>query len=80
MRHKDFDIQVIIDSLGGTCRTIQETIDICYPGMDESEMKYTELLMIDNQIFLCDSCGFWCMGVPDFDSGPDENICEDCYS
>lgn len=75
MRPKNFNIHDVIDALCGTCSTIDEHLP--------DEMEWTELTnddhnAIDNEIFLCDTCGWWCELSERSDAGADGEVCEDC--
>ena len=57
MRGEDFNINTLISDLQGTCETISHFLS---EEMEESELTQDELEQIDNEIFLCDLCGWWC--------------------
>lgn len=78
MRPEDFDIHKIIDSLQGTCNTIQSAIDDYYPGMDENDLTSSDHDAIDNTIFLCATCGWWCETGEANESEGGEDVCNDC--
>lgn len=60
MRPSDFNIQQIIEDLQGTCDTLQDAISYRYPDMDEMELTEEDHNQIENQIFLCTECNWWC--------------------
>lgn len=72
MRPQDFDIQMLIDDLRGTCTEIQDNLP---EGMDEMELTSEDHDCIDDQIFLCDTCGWWCESCDEKEDGN----CTDCY-
>lgn len=76
MRAADFNIQTIIDNLQGTCgNSIQSALDFYYPDMVEDDLTADDHYQLDSQIFVCNTCGWWCeRGL-----GEDEDDnCEDC--
>lgn len=80
MRPDDFDIHLVIESLQGTCGTIQGAIEDHYPDMTELDLTSEDHDMIDNEIFECDTCNWWCeiseMCSQTDDCGGDH--CENC--
>ena len=66
MRAPDFNIDLLIQNLQGTCNTLDEVVSDLYPGMDETDLTEDDHSIIDNEIFLCDTCNWWC------------EICESC--
>lgn len=79
MRPTDFDIQPIVDSLLGTCNTLQSALDDHYPGMDEYDMTSSDHDALDNQIFLCSTCNWWCEIHEAHETEGGENECDDCH-
>lgn len=75
MKLPNFDIQTVIDFLQGSTETIDSAIEILYPGMDREDLDQKDLETIDDQIFVCETCGWWCEISERAD---DEEICEDC--
>lgn len=71
MRPADFDVQELIDSLQGTCQSI---VDFLPEGMDDNDLTSEDHDEIDNQIFLCNQCGWWCESCEQNDNGS----CNDC--
>lgn len=81
MRPDNFDVQVVIDCLQGTCGdSIQSALDFYYPEMQEDDLTGVDHQDIDNQIFLCEQCGWWCEtseAHENTDGGGD--LCDDCF-
>lgn len=87
MRADNFDIEDIVQHLQGTCtNTIESSFgengilndDFTpkYPNMTEDDLTQEDYNYIDNFIFLCESCVWWCET-----SEADEEIestCQDC--
>ena len=57
MRTVDFNIHTLIEDLQGTCHSINDHLP---DGMDEDDLTMDELDHIDQEIFLCAECGWWC--------------------
>ncbi len=70
------DIQGLIESLQGTCmKTIDEEKVHFGWGKDE-ELTSEELGEIDNELFECECCGWWCERSEESDV---MNVCKNCY-
>lgn len=79
MRPDNFDVNKIIETCSGSCmETIQSAIEFHYPEMDEDDLTEDDINHIDNEIFNCSTCGWWCE-ISD-ESGTQENelVCNDC--
>lgn len=81
MRPENFDVNQIIDTCQGTCtETIQSALDFYYPGMSEDDLTDDDWAEINDCIFHCPECNWWCeisqMSVNT--NGLGEDICEDC--
>ena len=83
MRPKNFDINKVIESVQGTCDTLESHLP---DGMEENDLTPEDYIKIDNEIFLCSECGWWCeicqAASEEAKEANDrtlcENICEDC--
>lgn len=71
MRPKHFDINTIIDSLRGSCQTLDESLPDEMEFIDLTKEDFDQL---DGEIFLCEDCGWWC---EEYENTGD-NICDDC--
>jgi len=79
MRPQDFDINVIAETLQGTCDTLQGAIEECYPGMSEEDMMADDHSALDQLIFLCTECGWWYEISENAETDDDsEMVCESC--
>ena len=58
----------LINSLRGTCKSI-------YDLHDETDLSLEEFQMIDEEIFNCDCCGWWCEIS---EMGNEQGVCDDC--
>jgi len=92
MRTQNFDIQDVIDYLQGTCGNnidfalgkdgiLNEDFTPKYPDMTINDLTVDDYNAIDNQIFLCENCGWWC-GTDEANEHPQGlgDICDDCLS
>lgn len=60
MRAKKFDPHLIAETLQGTCDTLSGVIEQEYPDMTEDDLTQADHNALDNEVFLCDICGWWC--------------------
>jgi len=80
MRATDFDLDKIVEQCRGTCmETIDDAIREHYPDMSEDDLTEADLAQIDNEIFTCNECGWWCeSSEAQLDEQASDIICEDC--
>lgn len=71
----DADVQNIIDYLQGTCDSLQVACSAY--GYDEDDLTMEQLEELDNQIFRCASCEWWCDQGQSRDVDG-ENYCDSC--
>ena len=72
---EDFNIDLLISSLQGTCQSLDETIKQVYgEEYGEDIMSEEDRSTLDNEIFKCETCDWWCE-IGDQDS---EGNCLDC--
>ncbi|MGV8961910.1 MAG: hypothetical protein ACOH2V_00835 [Candidatus Saccharimonadaceae bacterium] len=69
------ELRRLIDYLQGTCKSLAKGCDVC--EIEEDDLSKENLEDLENEIFHCDSCGWWC-GASESNDG-NENICTDCY-
>ena len=67
-------IEAIIEDLKGTCRSMSDACNSY--GCEFDDLTTEELEDLDNEIFCCDTCGWWCEISDMCDDG--ENNCRDC--
>ena len=72
MRPDDFDANKLGEELEGTCESIFEMLP---EGMNEDDLTQDDLEIIDNLVFQCTACGWWC-GIDMMVN--DENECGNC--
>lgn len=81
MRSENFDIDNTIEYLRGTCtNTIDSAVNELYPGMNEGDLTVDETNQIDDEIFECDDCGWWCEVSQRCETDGDGDVCEECHS
>lgn len=73
MRAENFNVQELIDYLEGTLHSLDEGLETCFPGMDSTDLNTDDHQKIDDQIFCCETCGWWFT-----DSQDSEGNCSDC--
>lgn len=78
MRPANFDIHVIIESLIGTTGSLDNTLEEYYPGMEYSDLTSSDHATIDNEMFECGQCGWWCE-AGEAHEGNMEDVCSDCH-
>ena len=81
-RPEDFDINKVIEYLQGTCmNSLQDGVEMCYPGMDEEDLTDDDLSQFDNELFICETCGWWCEiseQCAEQESCSNQQTCSDC--
>lgn len=79
MRAENFDVQIIIERLQGQCMlSLNDAIEEEYPEMTEDDLTPEDHNAIDNEIFLCDECGWWCEISEATDIESEDGKCKDC--
>lgn len=73
MKTENFDIHELIISLQGTCTMVDENLP---EGMTVLDLTDEDYATIDNEIFLCDECGWWCENSEQNSEG--NGLCNDC--
>lgn len=75
---EDNQVDSIIHSLRGTCDTLDGAIqEVCGDDYSENDLTTEQLEKIDQEIFLCSDCRWWCE-VSEMSEIEDENVCDDC--
>lgn len=75
MRPADFDVHKLTEALQGTTDSISDHLP---EGMDELDLTSYDYGAIDNEIFLCDTCGWWVEISEAADTDGTERVCIDC--
>jgi len=73
MKPKDFDLDEFIQDLQGTCKTMESALP---EGMTIEDLTEDDLENIDQEIFNCETCNWWCE-VSEMAS-EEGSICRDC--
>ena len=79
-KFNDGEIEELIGALQGTTDTMESAINELF-GEDYSEDDLTDgdWNKINNSVFLCTDCGWWCETSEESQESLDgEQICEDC--
>lgn len=73
----DEQIEQIIQYLQGTCmNTVDSALNELF-SLSESDLTEEQMEHIDQELFNCDVCGWWCESSEN--AGTDgENVCNDC--
>lgn len=79
----DEQLNKVIEHLQGTCGTLGNSIAEVTEddSLDDFCLTSSQLDQVDNEIFECTTCGWWCeMSEACFEFEHDhvENTCEDC--
>lgn len=64
----------IVQSLQGTCQSLEGVLE---DGESEDDKELCE--HIDQEIFLCPACNWWCERGEGHESDLGEDVCDDCY-
>jgi hypothetical protein len=75
MRPSNFNAEELCEALQGTCTQISEHLP---EGMEEDDLTADDHQVIDNRIFLCAQCGWWCEECEEHEEDG-EQICDDCF-
>lgn len=70
-------IYEIINDLRGTCQSF-ESIVVYHTNLTPDEIDPAFLDVIDENIFLCETCGWWCDEDEESETEGSENICKEC--
>ncbi|BAV39236.1 hypothetical protein BPT24_111 [Tenacibaculum phage pT24] len=68
-------LTTLVDELQGTCKSLDEACETQH--IDCFELNIDELGKIDNEIFNCAECGWWCEISEQAEDG-DDSVCVDC--
>lgn len=74
------DIDGLISYLQGTCGTLDNACEQF--GFTWDDLTSEDFDKIDNEIFLCPICGWWCENCERTSNNislDSEDICEDCH-
>lgn len=66
-------LQDIIQDLKGTCQILEDVAE--HHGI--AELTLDDLRFIEEDIFLCSSCGWWCETC-ECNEVDDDRLCDDC--
>ncbi len=66
----------VIGYLLGTCYSLEVVLSEF--GYHETDMAPADYAYIEEDIFCCSGCGWWCEVCEMADDGNGEQLCEDC--
>ncbi|MCK9267227.1 MAG: hypothetical protein M0P14_00765 [Alkaliphilus sp.] len=69
-------LQDIIENLQGTCLTLDDVLDDY--GLSSEDLNLEDLSRIEEEIFLCDGCGWWYESSELGDDEDGEFLCRWC--
>jgi len=73
------EIQNIINSLQGSCQSLREVCE--NEGFEEEDLLPEQINEIEQEIFLCTTCGWWYeISEMSEESEDGENTCEGCIN
>lgn len=75
MKPDNFDIAQLVEDLQGTCGNISDHLP---EGMVEEDLTDDDHNYIDNEIFLCEQCGWWCETSEASEQEEYEGYCNGC--
>ena len=79
MRHPNFTIAELIQSVQGSSDSLDSIFEDKYPDMDwMSDMTPEELKYFDSRVFQCQCCGWWFDQRERDISNENEWTCEGC--
>ncbi len=74
----DKQIQELIEYLQGTCKSLSEGLDAF--DLEEDDLTDEQRQTIDDEIFNCSKCGWWCEISQEVGSETcGELVCDDCF-
>lgn len=76
-------IEEIIDSIGGTCFTDEDgQIEDCLGVDDVNDVEnYDDIFQqIEENVFRCGRCGWWCDRGEEHEIEDEESCCDDCLT
>lgn len=66
----------LVQYLQGTCKSLDEGVREVYgEDFDVNELSDEDTSHLDQEIFLCDTCGWWC----EICEEDGEGNCQDCH-
>lgn len=71
-------INTLVDSLAGSTGDLDRYCEETFGVKDATELDPESLGDIDDAVFLCDECGWWCR-IEELGSGDDCRVCDECF-
>jgi hypothetical protein len=70
-------ISQLTHALQGTCDSLGNTLDRLFE-LDEDALTTADFLAIDQEVFCCQTCNWWCEQCEMAERADDEWICQQC--
>lgn len=67
----------IVEHLRGTCRSVQDAA-AAFEVEDDLELIPEFCEVLDNELFCCDTCSWWCEWSEESPNDEDAGNCDDC--
>lgn len=78
MKISNEQVNSIINYLQGSTSSLGNAVDmVTDSGYTENDLTEEQLHTIDNNIFLCNQCGWWC-DISESNEIDGEIVCNDC--
>lgn len=80
MTESKFNLDAIIETLQGTCmEDLASAISYHNPELTEDDLTADDHSYIDQNVFKCPECGWWCEDSQrKYSEETSEDLCEDC--
>ena len=79
-RPDNFDVDEFVHDIIGTCKTVDQILDQTHEGMTEDDLTTEDHAHIDQEIFNCACCNWWCEQSEANESDEyGDDICNDCH-
>lgn len=75
IKNNGIDMAEVIDDLLGSCDSLHSVLNSY--GFTDDDMTSQNYQRLDEEIFCCDSCGWWCESCEEHEHNGDR-VCDDC--
>ena len=76
-RINDAEMEELIEYLQGSCNTLDDGLEALFNG-EVAELSEEGHAILDERIFNCTECGWWCAQEENAAEEGEEWICKDC--
>lgn len=77
IKNNGIDIEQVIEDLTGSCDSLHSVLNSY--GFTDDDMTSEKYLRLDEEIFCCDSCGWWCEINEEHENDNGDRVCDDCH-